>query len=221
VINVFATYQGSDIMELTQLQWLKYAIMHPFDGYDNMRWKKSGSLKIAFIIVAVFFFAVVAQGRFYGFQFHAQYDKTFSIIPYFVRSVVIFSAWVIGNWSVCTLLNGEGTMKNICIYSAYALAPYVIQIIINVILSHLLIRDEYIFMLVIKFVGVVWSLLLTFSAIKTVHQYSPAKTIAAIFLTVASMALMLVIAVLLLSLFQQVYVFINSVYTEISYRIRS
>lgn len=60
-----------------------------------------------------------------------------------------------------------------------------------------------------------------FSAIKTVHQYSPAKTIAAIFLTVASMALMLVIAVLLLSLFQQVYVFINSVYTEISYRIRS
>lgn len=206
------------MLDLTQKQWVKYTALHPFEGYEDLRWKKGGSLKIAFVIVFLFFTAVVADDRLYGFQFKETYDKTFNIIPYIIKSIVLFAVWVVGNWSVCTLLDGEGTMKNICIYSSYALVPYIIQLYINVLLSHVLIRDEYIFMLVIKIIGTLWTVVLIFSAVKAVHQYSFFKTISACLLTLAAMMIILLLLVLLLSLFQQLYVFIYSIYTEISYR---
>ena len=208
------------MMDFSQSRWVKYAVMHPFEGFEDMRWKKSGSLKISLLIIVLLFFGQIAYGRLYGFQFCVVHDKTFNIVPYIVRSFILFGAWTLGNWAVCTLLDGEGTLRNICIYSAYSLIPYVVQLYINVILSHFLIRDEYVFMQAIEVIGVGWTVILMFSAVKSVHQYSFGKTAFAIILTIAAMFIMLFLLVLFMSLIQQVYIFISSIYTELSYRVR-
>lgn len=209
------------MMDLTQKQWVKHAVMHPFEGFEDMRWKKSGSLKIALFIVVLLFFGYIASDRLYGFQFYISYDKTFSVIPYIFRSFIVFGAWVVGNWAVCTLLDGEGAIKNICIYSAYALIPYIVQLYLNVFLSHFLIRDEYVFLRIIELIGTWWTVLLLFSAIRSVHGYSIKKTFFAVILTVTAMLIMLFLLVLFMSLVQQIYIFLSSVITELSYRFRA
>ena len=208
------------MMDLTQKQWVKYAVTHPFEGFEDMRWKKSGSLKIAMFIIVLLFFGQIAYGRLYGAQFFISYDKTFNIIPYIVRSFVLFGAWTVGNWAVCTLLDGEGTLKNICIYSAYSLVPFMTQAYINVLLSHILIREEQIFMQLITLAGTLWSVIMLCSAVRAVHQYTLGKTLLAILLTIAAMAVMLCLLVLVLSLLQQIWLFICTIYTELTYRIR-
>lgn len=208
------------MMELNHVQWVRHAVTHPVEGFEDMRWKKSGSLKIAFFIVFLLFLAEIARDRLYGFQFYVSYDKIFNIIPYIVRSFVLFGTWAVGNWAVCTLLDGEGTMKNICIYSAYALVPYISQMLLNTLLSHFLIRDEFVFMQMIQLIGTGWTVILLFSAIRAVHQYSFGKTVFAVILTIAAMLIMLFLLVLMLFLIQQIYIFFSTIFTEISYRVR-
>ena len=80
--------------------------------------------------------------------------------------------------------------------------------------------DEVIFITCVTVISTAWSVLLMFNAIKAVHQYSIGKTILALLLTFVAMLIILILLVLLVALFQQVYVFISSVYTEITYRVR-
>lgn len=208
------------MLDLNQGQFVRHVLLHPFEGFDDMRWKKAGSMKIAAAVVFALFFQQFAYVRLYGFQYYSDYDKIFNIVPYIVSSFVLFGVWVVANWAMCALFNGEGSMKNIFIYSAYALIPYVSGYLIGTVLSHLFIRDEYIFIQLVQLTGLIWTVILVISAIKSVHQFSISKTLAMIALTLFAMLVMLFLLVLLLTLFQQVLIFIMSLYTEISYRIR-
>lgn len=206
--------------EFSTLGWLKHVIFHPFEGFEDLRWKKKGSIPLSMFIVFLLFVAMVVNRQLMGFAFNTAYVKVFNVVPLFVQSVVYFFVWVIGNWAVCTLFDGEGTLKKICIYSAYALVPYIFGVYISVFVSNFLVLDEAIWVNFISLLGLGWSVILMISAMKAVHQYSFTKTLLSIVGTLIAMLLILFLAVLLLSLFQQVYVFVYSIYTEIAYRIR-
>ena len=39
------------MLDLTQPQFVKHAIFHPFEGFEDLRWKKAGKLSYTFIII--------------------------------------------------------------------------------------------------------------------------------------------------------------------------
>ena len=206
--------------EFTPMGWLKHCIFHPVEGFEDLRWKKQGSIRISAVIVFFLFVAMVADRQLTGFQFNGNYVKIFNVVPLIVQSVVYYITWCIGNWSICTLLEGEGTFRKICIYSAYSLVPYIACTLIRVLLSNFLVQEEAIWIAALYYLGLGWSIVLMIQAMRACHQYSFGKTLISMLLTVAAMLLILFLAILLLSLFQQVYVFIYQIYTEIAYRIR-
>jgi hypothetical protein len=140
--------------EFTPVGWLKHCVFHPVEGFEDLRWKKQGSMKISMLIVLFLFIAMVVDRQLTGFQFNDSYVKVFNVVPLIVQSVVYFFTWVLGNWAICTLLDGEGTLKKICIYSAYSLVPYIVCTFIAVIFSNVLVQDESIWITAIQYLGI-------------------------------------------------------------------
>ena len=157
--------------EFTPVGWLKHCVFHPVEGFEDLRWKKQGSMKISMLIVLFLFIAMVVDRQLTGFQFNDSYVKVFNVVPLIVQSVVYFFTWVLGNWAICTLLDGEGTLKKICIYSAYSLVPYIVCTFIAVIFSNVLVQDESIWITAIQYLGIGWSVILMVQAMRAVHQY--------------------------------------------------
>lgn len=205
-------------LDLPAWKWPFYIMRHPFEGYEDLRWKKAYNMKVAMVIVLLFFVVSVCDQLMTGFLHNHAMTKVFNIVPVILQSVLLFATWVIGNWALCTLFNGEGSMKNICVNTAYALVPYIIGRAVNIILSNCLTSDESTFLTFVSIVTIAYSALLLISGMKTVHQYNFWQTILSMIFTIVAMVIMIILAVLLVSLFQQVYLFVYAVYTELLYR---
>ena len=205
-------------LDMPAWKWPFYIMAHPFEGFEDLRWKKAYNMKVSIVIVALFFIISVCEQLMTGFLFNTHYVKIFNIVPIVIQTIVLFITWVIGNWALCTLFDGEGTMKNICVNTAYALVPMLIGKVINIVLSNCLLRTESAFITFVTYLSIVWSVILLISGMKTVHQYTIPKTLLFMFITIFAMVVIIILLVLLVSLFQQVYVFVYSIYTELLYR---
>lgn len=205
-------------LDMPKWKWPFYIMIHPFEGFEDLRWKKAYSMRVSMVIVALFFIISVCEQLMTGFLFNENYVKIFNIVPIIIQTLVLFFTWVIGNWALCTLFDGEGTMKNICANTAYALVPMLIGKVVNIILSNCLQRTESAFIVFVSYLTLLWTAILLISGMRTVHQYSIPKTLLFMFITVCAMLVIIILLVLLVSLFQQVYVFVYSIYTELLYR---
>jgi hypothetical protein len=206
-------------INLKAWQWPFYVMRHPFEGYEDLRWKKGYDMRVALVIVLAFFIVSVMRDLLIGFLYGGASIKVFNVVPYISSTIILFFLFVIGNWALCTLFDGEGSMKNICCVTAFALVPLILSMILNTILSNILLPAESAFYLVVEWLGILWSVIMLLSGMRVVHQYSVPKTLIAVIFTVVAMLIMIFIAVLLMTLFQQVFIFGYSIYTEIQYRI--
>ena len=166
-------------LDMPAWKWPFYVARHPFEGFEDLRWKKAYNTKVSLVIVLCFFVITVCQQVMTGFLFNDNYVKIFNIVPLLVQTVILFFTWVIGNWSLCTLFDGEGSVKAITSVSAYSLVPYLITQVVVILASNVLLKSEGAFIIFFQYLGILWTVVLMISGIKTVHQYSVPKTLLA------------------------------------------
>jgi hypothetical protein len=125
--------------------------------------------------------------------------------------------WVISNMAVCTLTDGEGSLSDIYIVTAYALLPYILLSPAGIILSNMLIGKEAAYFGIFQALQTGWMVLLLLCGNMTAHQYSFKKTLFTAFLTVAGIAIILFLLFLSFVLVQQLIEFFRTLTYEITY----
>lgn len=195
-----------------------YTCMHPADGFDQFKTRKIASYRLSAILVAAWFFLTTAKFFYTGYSFNLNRATDYEFFMTLFLTVGIFVLFVVANWSVCTIMNGKGTLKDITATCAYALIPYLISILINTLLSNVLTVEEAAFLGIFTTMGLVWTIVLLLVGLESIHQYSFWGTIGSVLLTIVGMLIICFIAVLFYTLVQQAVAFIQSLITEISLR---
>ena len=196
-----------------------YVVFHPFDSFEDLKRYKKGKMSVALTFIFLFLLLRVLQFQYNGFIVNDNNLKDLNSLAEMLSAGLIIALFVIGNWSVTTLMSGKGTMKEILMVVGYALFPVVILGYPGIILSNLIGQNEV--GLYNLYIGVSWFFTgwTLFMGILNIHEYGLGKTIAAFLLTIVAMLVMVFVGLLFFDLIQQVITFIRMIWEELSLRL--
>ncbi len=201
-----------------ELLYAFHLVFHPFDGFWDLKHEQRGSVRAGTTILGItilsFFYNSVAQG--YLFNPRNNYSTIFMTILSILVPVVL---WVVGNWCLTTLFDGEGSFKDVYVATTYSLAPMPLFVVISTILSNIMTATEGAMVTLLISIGFVWVAILLFFGTLVTHNYSLGKNVVTVLGTIVAMAIIMFIAILFSSLVVKMAQFIISIIAEIGNRL--
>ena len=203
---------------LSEIRYAFYLTVHPFKGFWGIKHENAGSIGTALLLLAFFVIASVASGFYGGYLFNPEGGIQYDLYKQVAIILLVYLLWCIANWCLTSLFDGEGTFKDICRFTAYALLPLSLIQLILIPLSHALILEESSFYQMLTALGMLWTGLLLFIGTVTTHQYTVAKTILIVLISLLGMCIILYIMLLFFNLIQQIIGFAVTFWRELSLR---
>ncbi|QHW34499.1 YIP1 family protein [Paenibacillus rhizovicinus] len=200
------------------LKFPLHLIVRPFDGFWDMKYEGKGKMKVSLLILLAVILTTILQKQFAGFLVNMVDPRSLNSLDDLEFTILPFLLFCVANWSITTLMEGEGKFKEIVMATGYALLPIVLINLPMTLISRFMTQEETAFYYLLNSIATVWFVILLFVGIMTVHQYTPAKTVLTMALTVIAMGFVVFIATLAFSLGSQIYWFIYDVYREIIFR---
>lgn len=209
---------GRHFEEIGVLKNPFYTMLHPFNGFWEMKYEHKGRVKIALGMLVLFALLTIVKRQFSGFVVNFANPAELNSLSELKFILLPFALWCVANWSLTTLMDGVGKFKDIVMATGYALMPFLILYVPQTLYSLIITANESPFYYLLDTVAYLWFAWLLFVGTMTVHQYSAGKTVVTMLLTVVVIGIILFLGVLFFSLIQQMISFAASMYREISFR---
>lgn len=197
-----------------------HLIVHPFNGFWDLKYEQSQkrNLIISYIILFLLVLTNILGTQYKGLLVNLYNPDDMNSLLEVVYVIVPVLFWCIANWSLTTLMDGEGKFVDIFTSTCFALIPIVVINFPWIWLSNIISLQEAAFYYFSNTLSIIWFIFLLFVGNMTVHQFTPAKTIGIMLLTVVAMGFMAFIGMLFFSLIQQIVAFISVIYQELVMR---
>ncbi len=197
--------------------YAKSMLSHPIDGYYYLKKNVHGSVPAAFVLYILAFVVFACDLLLRGFIFNANSLQSLEPSMVVIMFVVPAVLWVVGNYWVSSINEGEGSFRNVLISTAYALTPYVVITPFVIVLSYILTRNEGFIISFLWLTGVIWSGVLLFVGVKETQNYSARETVKNIFLTLFFMVMVVVAFCILYLIWNKLIIFVGEWLGEVEY----
>ena len=194
-----------------------HLIFHPFDGFWDLKHEHRGSLRAALVYLAVTVLTFFYQAIGSGYLVNPRGSYT-TIVSQAISIVVPLMLWVVANWCLTTLFDGEGSFKDIFIACCYSLLPLVLLIIPATIYSNIATVAELDIVTFVGNIGFIWAGLLIFCGMMVTHDYTLGKNFIISLSTIVGMAFIMFIGILFTTLLGKIVSFVSNIIVEINYR---
>ena len=217
-VNKRAATAGGKRTFKEELLYGFYVILHPFDGFWDLKHEKRGSVRAAlvFIVITVLTFFYEAIGA--GYVINPQGSFT-TVWAQAISVLVPFLLFAVANWCLTTLFEGEGSFKDIVVAMSYSLLPLPMLIIPATIMSNVVISNEVKLLNLLTSAAFIWVGILLFFGTQVTHDYSLGKNMLTIFGTLIGMIFIMFIGILFTTLLGKIVSLISNIVIEITYRL--
>ena len=203
---------------LQELLFGFHLILHPFDGFWDLKHEKRGSVRAGttylLITIATIYYQSIGAG--YVTNPQGNYITVWGAV---LNVCIPLALWIVGNWCITTLFDGEGSIKDVYIASTYSLLPLVLTTIPATIASNFILVSEVKMITLVTTLGFVWLGLLLFFGMMVTHDYTIGKNVITTLATLVGMICIMFIVILFSTLLGKLVGFVTNIVTEIQYRL--
>ena len=192
--------------------------LHPFNTYNEIKYKNKGSVLLAAVLVAIYFVTEILTTTNGGFLYTYFNAATFNSLFILLRTIGIVFLWTFTNWAVSTLFGGIGKVKEIFVVVGYSLTPLIIGNLTNVIATNVLVPSEAQFLDVLMKILMAYTLILISIGTIVVHDFDFGHFVLTTLLTLVGIVIVVFVIFIAWLIIQQLFGFVLTLFNEIIYR---
>ena len=194
-------------------------MINPVRGFNEIKYENKGSMKHVAALFLLMLISYTFRNQYIGFALAQPHPLSFDIIFDFTMVIVGVLLFCAGNWSITCLMDGKGKFKEIVMCMAYSFTPMIIMFIPATLISNFIIAEEAGFYYIAIGVSVFWFILMLFTALIVIHEFSFGKMLFTAFLTIIAILLIVFVIGLIMSMLGNMIEYFQSIYREVIYRL--
>lgn len=200
---------------IIQVRNVLYCIRHPRDVFYELRYNNTIAVGTAAVLIVIFLVLKVGQVYTFGFLFNQVTLLYYSPFQDIVNVLILMGLFVISNYLVASIKDGEGKLIQVLKGFAVSLTPAVLLLIPLGIISNVLTLQEIFIFQLFEAAIYIWCFILLFCMIMEVHDYTVRETVINLLLTVFVMMVIFVVVVVISILGKEFIGFIKSIVEEV------
>ena len=202
-----------------KLKYWGYALVHPFDGFFEIRFRNHGSAFLATLLLIAYAVLNCLKFQYTGFPMNMNNIEEMDALSLFISVVSVVALFTVSNWTVTTLFNGKGKMKDIFIVVCYSLTVPIIGDAIVTFASNFVTLDEVMILTSVQMLCYAYFAFLVIAGLTTIHEYGFGGSIMSIVMSIVAAAIILFIGILVFTMLERMVSFFSSVAEELMRRL--
>lgn len=203
---------------IAEILYAKRFIRKPLDSYYELKRMNKVSI-LSSTLLYLWLIALQITGIYFkGYLFRSGSVFNTNIVKEILKIIIPIVLFIIANYMIAAINDGEGKLRDVYNGTIYALTPYLIGMLpLQLITNVLSLNESFIY----DFGTLIiygWCALLIFLMVKEVHNYSAKESVKIILLTAFGMIIIVLLVAIIFILIDHELDFINSIIQELKIR---
>ena len=203
----------------SNLNYALYYMKHPVDGAYGIANEGRANWLASSLILVIFIIEYIVNKYTCGFLMKNVMEGRYEIFTDIGTVLAVMIALTACTYLVCTINDGEGTIKKLYTMFCYTLIPYVVLTPVVYLLSHVFTGNEAVMLSMVNILIYGWIAVIGFVGLKEVNNFKMTETVKIILLTVFTVLIMALLIFIIYVLWAQVFEFVSAIFGEVVYQL--
>jgi len=201
-----------------QILFAKMVMTKPVDAYYDIRRKRKATVVSATVLYLWYIVLQITDIYVVGLLFNNHNLNHINLVEVLVRAIGPIVLFVLCNYLVSSITEGEGKASDLYIGLAYCMTPYLVAALPLQIITNVLVQNEAFVYHFPMLLVIGWSAILFFMMVQEMHNYSFKETVKNLLITLFTICLFLLIGFIVYLLYGQLRDFVVSIVQEVAIR---
>jgi sugar lactone lactonase YvrE len=201
-----------------QVLFAKMVLKKPVDAYYDIRRKRKATVASATILYLWYIVLQITDIYVVGLLFNTHDLNHVNLLEVLVGAIGPVALFILCNYLVSSITEGEGKASDLYIGLAYCMTPYLIAALPLQIITNVLVQNESFVYHFPMLLVLGWSVILFFMMVQEMHNYTFKQTVKNLLITLCTIFLFLLIGFIIYLLFGQLRDFVVSIVQEVAIR---